>query len=1054
MGMFDDLIPGARQPAPEQSYGMFADLVPADGGPGDTARGFKVAMGQTVPILKGVAGLVGATGEKAFGEGGISTGLKNWGLTGFTEGMEKLQPLQKDTDELTTAWKRAKDGDLGALIDWAQYGLGYAAGQAGEAVAMSLLGGAVGAMAAPEAAPVSAAGGAITGLVAKGAVKEAATALIRKAVLKEANDLMATSAGKLTAEQAVQQATRAVAKNIGSTSALLAFGGAQELGTIYPEAEAEALKKGESLSGGDLARVWAAGLAAGGVEGLTDKLGIGAVTGKVKFPGLNTRISNAAAMGLGGAATEGLTEAGQTAIERYGAGQEILSPEGQKDIINSAALGALGGGAIGGGSGALRVAERARSDAAFGRIAAAETPDDAIKAFEDTYIAPVLPAGLDAEGALGRMEGWVATDQSRFGSQTAPVPSVFQDGTIIPTEPGIGAMRAPSLAPSPMTTQQPAAPTEPGAQVTPDAPFSDRVLTVQQQLKSGRVRQQIREVMGPQALADIAYYASAADNTSQNIPAKTRDRMLQVAEAILSRAQLQPMGRSEPARQLANTPTTPQPESIQTAPGMAGRVTPPSGVIEVGPDGTATPVTRAGVLVDDGRFVQPEPAPVAEPLALPEPAPYRAPTTPEEKSAAFAQAERDAANARASQAAAIPEKAAEQNQRAAAVAHAAKVDAPTAMQEALARAGLGRVKEIAAAANEAAASPANDKPEPTDAQKEAGNYAKGHVRISGLDVSIETPKGAERRSKADAAEPWRVVMPAHYGYIKGTKASDGDHVDLFIGDKGENGRFWVINQNHPGTGRFDEPKVITGVDSAEEATAVYKASFADNFGDKVFGSISGEFTPAALKARLPSMSRPKPVTGGRKTQEVPGAPQEVNQQGGVQQERGDGNARRETSETGRGDRVQRAEGGTEGRPRQEPVRARNSEEQAQQVQEVAREAAPAGEAPASQEDAPAGGAQQATEGIPGAPAAGVQAAGVKDEAETDATSARPKLDNKAAFADNYRALEGRTLERKVKIADTGGTGTLRMDAAKAMRRLDGRRDALLALRKCLDGSGS
>jgi hypothetical protein len=966
---FDQFDPGAK-PAEET---------------GDTTRGFKVAMGQTVPILKGVVGLVGATGEKAFGAGGISTGIKNWGLTGFTEGMEKLQPLQRDTDELTTSWARAKDGDLGALIDWAQYGLGYAAGQAGEAVAMSLLGGAVGAAVAPQAAPVSAAGGAITGLVAKGAVKEAATSLIRKAVLKEANDLMATSAGKLTAEQAVQQATKAVAKNIGETSALLAYGGAQELGTIYPEAEAEALKKGETLSGGDLARVWAAGLAAGRIEGLTDKLGIGAVTGKVKIPGLGTRLGQAGAMGAAGAVTEGVTEAAQTGIERFGAGQEILSPEGQKDIINSAALGALGGGAIGGGIGAFRGAERARSDAAFQRIAAAETPDEAIAAFEATYIPPIVPPGVDAEGALNRMEGWVAQDNNRFPGPAAPVPSIFQDGTIVPTEPGIGAMRAPSLAPSPLAGQQPAAPTQPSAQVTPDEPFSDRVLTVQEQLKSGRVRQQIREVMGPQALADVAYYASAADNMSQDIPLKTRDRMLQVAEAILSRAQLQPMGRSEPARQLTATTAMPQTEAVP--PEAAARVTPPSRIIEVGPDGTATPVTRAAGLVGEGRFVQPEPAPAAAPLALPEPAPYRAPATPEEKAAAFAQAERDAANARASQADLIPVKVTEQNQRAAAVERAAKVEAPTAMQEALARAGLGRTKEIEAAANEAATSPTNNKPEPTDAQLAAGNYAKGHVRISGLDVSIETPKGAPRRSKAGDPNPWVVPsMPASYGYIRGTKASDGDHVDLFIGDKGENGRFWVINQNHVGTGRFDEPKVITGVDSAEEATAIYKASFADNFGDKVFGSISGEFTPVALKARLPSMSRPKPITGGTKPS------------------------------------------------------------QAQQRESTTDATTPAGEAAASQEAAPAGGVQQSAEGVPAAAAPGVQAAGV--------APGRQKLDNRTAFADNYKALEGRTLERQVKVADTGKTGTLRMDAAKAMRRLDGRRDALLALRKCLDGAGS
>jgi hypothetical protein len=32
--------------------------------------------------------------------------------------------------------------------------------------------------------------------------------------------------------------------------------------------------------------------------------------------------------------------------------------------------------------------------------------------------------------------------------------------------------------------------------------------------------------------------------------------------------------------------------------------------------------------------------------------------------------------------------------------------------------------------------------EPTEAQKEAGNYRKGHVNVQGLDITIETPKGA------------------------------------------------------------------------------------------------------------------------------------------------------------------------------------------------------------------------------------------------------------------------------------------------------------------------
>lgn len=34
---------------------------------------------------------------------------------------------------------------------------------------------------------------------------------------------------------------------------------------------------------------------------------------------------------------------------------------------------------------------------------------------------------------------------------------------------------------------------------------------------------------------------------------------------------------------------------------------------------------------------------------------------------------------------------------------------------------------------------------PTEKQKEAGNYKKGHIKVDGLDVTIEQPKGSIRR---------------------------------------------------------------------------------------------------------------------------------------------------------------------------------------------------------------------------------------------------------------------------------------------------------------------
>ena len=56
-------------------------------------------------------------------------------------------------------------------------------------------------------------------------------------------------------------------------------------------------------------------------------------------------------------------------------------------------------------------------------------------------------------------------------------------------------------------------------------------------------------------------------------------------------------------------------------------------------------------------------------------------------------------------------------------------------------------------------------PAPSAAQKEAGNFKKGKVDLHGQRISIETPKGAERRGTDEDGNPWAVTMPANYGYF-------------------------------------------------------------------------------------------------------------------------------------------------------------------------------------------------------------------------------------------------------------------------------------------------
>lgn len=137
--------------------------------------------------------------------------------------------------------------------------------------------------------------------------------------------------------------------------------------------------------------------------------------------------------------------------------------------------------------------------------------------------------------------------------------------------------------------------------------------------------------------------------------------------------------------------------------------------------------------------------------------------------------------------------------------------------------------DVDAAAHAAATSPRNDLPEPSEAQKEAGNYQKGHVRLHGLDIAIENPVGSVRRGVDRDGTPWENTMASHYGYIKGTVGADKDHVDVFVGPHPERTSVYVVDQVHPDTRKFDEHKVMLGFDSPDAAQAAYSANYAPDW---------------------------------------------------------------------------------------------------------------------------------------------------------------------------------------------------------------------------------
>jgi hypothetical protein len=150
--------------------------------------------------------------------------------------------------------------------------------------------------------------------------------------------------------------------------------------------------------------------------------------------------------------------------------------------------------------------------------------------------------------------------------------------------------------------------------------------------------------------------------------------------------------------------------------------------------------------------------------------------------------------------------------------------APTA-EAVAAHAEAAPVHPVDVAAAEAATSPHNDRPEPTQAQKEAGNYKMGHVQIHGLDVSIENPRGSVRSGVDAGGKPWSHAMSDHYGYVRGTVGADGDHVDVYVGPKPEARRVFVVDQIHQDTGKFDEHKAMMGFASKRDALTAYRSNF-------------------------------------------------------------------------------------------------------------------------------------------------------------------------------------------------------------------------------------
>ena len=145
------------------------------------------------------------------------------------------------------------------------------------------------------------------------------------------------------------------------------------------------------------------------------------------------------------------------------------------------------------------------------------------------------------------------------------------------------------------------------------------------------------------------------------------------------------------------------------------------------------------------------------------------------------------------------------------------------------------LKEISSMEIDTRAQEANTNP--TEAQKEAGNYKMGHISVRGMQISIENPKGSYRKYKQENGDVGYNLMHNHYGYFNITKGKDGDAVDVFIGPNIDDfTNVYCVDQNNK-EGEFDETKVMLGFLSKEEAKAAYLSNYSPTW--RGFRDITG-----------------------------------------------------------------------------------------------------------------------------------------------------------------------------------------------------------------------
>ena len=102
---------------------------------------------------------------------------------------------------------------------------------------------------------------------------------------------------------------------------------------------------------------------------------------------------------------------------------------------------------------------------------------------------------------------------------------------------------------------------------------------------------------------------------------------------------------------------------------------------------------------------------------------------------------------------------------------------------------------------------------------------QGRTTFQGLPIAIENKAGTYRKWKDHDGNSGETYMHYAYGYIMGTLGNDEDEVDVYLGLNPRADNAYVVHQQDPDSGIYDEDKVFLGFDSPEQAKAIYQAHY-------------------------------------------------------------------------------------------------------------------------------------------------------------------------------------------------------------------------------------